>query len=165
MIYPSKKAWWAYALVPVGFLQIGVGTVLLYVALQGGAPPPVVTISAGILSMAIGALVLWSFFGACSEITPSELIVRFGPLRFCIPLAEIVEVFPTRSLIDLRPGWGLAWSLDRIHIKRRKPNSRIGIVIKISPADKVAFLRELSEAVPDLEVTGDGKLRLRDTQA
>jgi hypothetical protein len=96
----------------------------------------------------IGGMLVWMLMSAAYEITEITLAIRFGPFRWSIPIESITDVYATRR-IPLKPGWGLAWSFDRLLIKCR---DRF-LVFGISPVDKTAFLAELGRARPGLKVT------------
>jgi hypothetical protein len=92
---------------------------------------------------AVAAMLVWSWVAAWSEITPTTLVIRFGPFRWTIPLESIAEVRSVSRFI-VRPAWGLAWSLDRVYIKcRDRP-----LPYCISPGDKPGFLAELRRMRP-----------------
>ena len=61
------------------------------------------------------------------------LLVRSGPFRWRVPLADIVSISPTRNPLS-----SPALSLDRLLITRRN-----GPDCMVSPRDKEGFLREL----------------------
>jgi hypothetical protein len=149
MVYPSKKDWWLKLLiVPICVLLPVGGVFLLCVAvLEPGALP---TLVPGLVMLAVGALLCWAFAATDCEINSSNLIVRFGPLRWQIPLERIADVVPKRGL-SAELAWGLAWSMDRVLIKYRKRNGRMALLgIAVSPQDKDGFVLELVQAVPAL---------------
>jgi hypothetical protein len=153
VVYPAKRDWWiACLVVPASLLLVGIGAVIGYqVATQ--ALPPVPGLLGAAVPAGIGGLLLWMFLGTSYEIGETHLITRLGPFRFRVPLAAIEEVESTTGL-RLVIGLGLAWSLDMVHVKYRKPSGRRAFPVSISPADKSEFLRELAGAVPGLKVVG-----------
>jgi hypothetical protein len=83
------------------------------------------------------------------EITADELVVRSGLLlRWRIPIAAVVSVEPTGSLLS-----SPAWSLDRLEVRYRRGGSLSRILI--SPREKPAFLAELAARDPALRLSGD----------
>ncbi len=106
MTYRSKKDWWLVLLVlPIMFgIAIG-GIVLVVLALIQVVPLPFVP--AGLAMTTIGLAILWAFFSTSCEITLSDLVVRFGPLRWRIPLEAIVDAVPKKGM-SAELTWGLA---------------------------------------------------------
>jgi hypothetical protein len=150
MTYPSKKDWW---ITPVVLLIPGVGVLLLYLAVTQAAPLPILL--PGLILSVVGGLILWAYFSTSCEITPPNLIVRFGPLRWTIPLEGITQVERKKGMSS-DWAWGVAWSLDRVVIKYRKRNGRMALLgVAVAPEDKEGFLRELAEALLGLEGSGD----------
>ena len=145
MIYSSKRDRWISVLViPVCLGMLGVGILLLALALTRIAPPP--SAVSGLILMMAGLLALWAYFSTSCEITLTDLIVRLGPLRWRIPLKAIADVAPKKTISPDR-AWGLTWSLDRLIIKYRKRSGRVAFLgLAVSPEDKDGFLQELAEA-------------------
>jgi hypothetical protein len=156
MLYPAKKDWWlALPLALAAAVQIGGSIAIAAFALVSGnylALLPAAAVLAG------GVLIASLLLAANYEIGASDLIIRFGPVRWSIPLAALVEVVPVRGAA-FEFGWGLAWSLTALRLRYRKTNGRLSQPIRISPNDRAAFLLELTEKVPALEVKEDGSLR------
>jgi hypothetical protein len=149
MVYPSKKDWWLkLLLVPICVALPAGGIFLLCLAvLEAGALPVLVP---GLVMLAVGVFLCWAFVATECEINSSNLIIRFGPLRWRIPLERIADIIP-RQGISAELAWGLAWSTDRVLIKYRKSNGRMALLaIAISPRDKDGFVLELVQAVPGL---------------
>jgi hypothetical protein len=149
MIYPSKRDLGvALVALPVRLAMLGAGLVLLALALTRSASLAVLV--PGLLLTALGTLFLWAFFSTSCEITPADLVVRFGPLRWRVPLAAIAEVIPRGGLWPDR-AWGLAWSTDRLVIRYRRPGGRLAFLgLAVSPRDKEGFFRHLAQAVRGL---------------
>lgn len=147
MRYRSKKdiglvaPLWAGLLIPFllgisflirpGILQ-GIGWLLLFI---------------GIVT---GAVILALTYPMYYEITPATLLVRSGVLHVEIPLNDIQQVFPDRTL-----GSAPAWSLDRLRVDYRKKG--LASFVHISPEDKLKFMQDLAEHAEDLEVR-DGRV-------
>ena len=145
MTYPPKRDLWLVVLISlVGAMEFGIGGILMAEAMKSRQP---LLILPGCLLLSVGVFIVWIFFKCHYEISDSELVIRFGPLRFALPADAIVEAHST-SRIKVEFAWGLVWSIDRLVIKcqgRRLPYS-------ISPEDKAAFLAELVRARPGLKV-------------
>jgi hypothetical protein len=112
----------------------------------------------GLSLTAVGVLfglVLWGCYGTRYEVTPSELIIRFGPFRSTLPLGSLVEVFPTRNPLSAP-----APSLDRLQINYRGTDGETRFAL-ISPKDKEGFVRDLARAAPRLRSPGGESLRLK----
>jgi hypothetical protein len=166
MVYPAKKDWWIRILVPLAaamLLFAGFGIPLLLSAANAPAPPAPVFLLIGlafVLEAVLGVVLLWAFFSSSYAITETDLVIRFGPFRWRIPLDSIAEVKPKRGLSS-DFGWGLAWSLDRVLIRRRKANGRLALMaIAISPRDKATFVEELLQAAPGVVLRGGEAARV-----
>jgi len=86
------------------------------------------------------------------EITETELVARSGLMRWRVPLADVQEVRPTRSAASAP-----AWSLDRLRVGYLKGGRSRSLLV--SPSDRWAFMRDLAEAAPGLELRGDRVVR------
>lgn len=149
MTYPSKKDLWIVCLVfPVSLMLIGFGVFFLVLPLNQGAPW--VAVLPGAAITVVGAILLWALFSTSFEITPTHLIVRFGPVRWRIRVEAIAETID-RTGIGSDSAIGFAWSLDRVVIRLRKRNGKMALLgVAISPEDKERFLQELAEAIDSL---------------
>jgi hypothetical protein len=155
MIYRSKKSWLSALLVgAISLASMIPGMVLMYAGIV--TPMSQLPVSGraavaigGIVAIIFGAILLWSYLSVSYEITPEELVVRFGPIRPRYRLSSIAEAIPTR--VPLRPGLNFVTSWDIVYIYFRGPSGRaVGWPLAISPANKTEFLRELAERVPGL---------------
>ncbi len=146
MTYPSKKdKWIAFIILPIILVTCGGGVFLLCLAATQVLPFPILI--PGLILLGVSGLTLWAYFTASCEITSADLIVRFGPLWWNIPLEGITKVLPKRGFSP-DWAWGVAWSTDRVVIcyrNRKGANALLGVAI--SPADKEGFLRDLAEAI------------------
>ena len=149
MTYNSKKDWWLFGFVwglTLGMLAVGLFNLLA----PFGNPAlgwAVVRVGAGTL-----LAVLLTTYPLDYEITPTELVARSGFMRWRVRLGDIQEVRPTRSAASAP-----AWSLDRLRVEYLKGcKSR---TLLVSPSDKRAFLRDLADAAPGLELRGDRVVR------
>ena len=75
----------------------------------------------------------WIFTTTRYELSRETLVVRSGPFRWNICLAEIKSITPTHNPLS-----SPALSLDRLRIEYGQ-----GRAVMISPNNKVAFLRAL----------------------
>lgn len=150
MIYRSKKDLWLVALVWGGVLApfaIGVFNVFA----PGGNPQlGWALVRVGVVA---SAAVLIATFPLNYEITATHLVARSGVLRWRVPLDSIQEVRPSRN-----PASAPTWSLDRLRVEYLKGRSTRSLYI--SPEDKGAFMRDLTDGVPGLEMRGDGVVRV-----
>jgi hypothetical protein len=134
--YPSKIDWWlglVLAVAPIACLLGAFATIRagqgLFVSLGGVA----------FIAAIYGGLVFPMRYGLDDD----TLVVRFGLVRVGIALADITEVRPTRNPLS-----SPALSLDRLRIAYGTKS------IMISPADREAFLSDLSTRAK-LRRTGD----------
>ncbi len=96
-----------------------------------------------VFGFAIG-LVVWIYADTSYRITDTDLLVRSGPLRVSVPLAQIRRVTRTRSVLSAP-----ALSMNRLEITYAKA----GVVV-ISPKDDAGFLAALKERAPGAELPG-----------
>jgi Bacterial PH domain len=156
MVYPGKRDWWlAGILAVVASVQLVTGGTLIGMALVGAVYP--LLIPGGIV-LAVGTLLTWILFGTNYEITESSLIIRTGPIRWTVPLDAIAEVVPTGGWYA-GPEWSFSLAIRGLRVRYRKKNGRLTWPLRIAPQDRAAFLLELSERLPELEVKDDGSLR------
>lgn len=149
MTYNSKKDWWLFGLVwgvILGLLVVG----LFNLFAPFGNP----ALGRELFRAGLGAVlaVLLTTYPLNYEITGTELVARCGLMRWRVPLAGIEEVAPTRSAASAP-----AWSLDRLrvgYLKGGRPHALL-----VSPTDKQAFMRDLADATPGLELRGDRLVR------
>lgn len=77
-------------------------------------------------------LPLW-LLATSYELTREQLVVRSGPFRWRVPLAEVRAVVPSRSWLSAP-----ALSLDRLRIDHGRSGSLL-----VSPKDRDRFIAEL----------------------
>lgn len=148
MVYRSKKDLWLFWLVwaaALGPLAVG-----LFNVLGGNGEVGWMLLRVGVVT---AAAVLLTTYPLNYEITSGELVARSGLMRWRVPLASIQEVSPSRN-----PASAPAWSLDRLRVEYVKGNSTRALYV--SPEDKAAFLSDLAEATPGLELRGDHAVRV-----
>jgi hypothetical protein len=141
MVHQAKVDWWVAVLFGGGLLlQVAVGAALI-----GSGLAPYALISAGAGAML--GLFLWGSYRTNYEVTPSALVVRFGPFRTKLAVGSIVRVVPTREATSAP-----APSLDRLRIEYRAADGLPSFLL-ISPKDKEAFLRDLAQLAPQVQAT------------
>lgn len=149
MTYYSKKDWWLFGLVWVVVLGLlAVGLFNLYAPFGNPA------LGRELVRAGLGAMlaVLLTTYPLNYEITETELVARSGFMRWRVPLVNIQEVAPTLSAASAP-----AWSLDRLRVEYLKGGRARALLI--SPTDKRAFMRDLADAAPGLELRGDRVVR------
>ena len=127
-VYRSKIDTWLIAvLVPA---MVAAGAVGL-LATASGTPA---TVWSGAFIVAIGlGLPWWVLVATHYTFAERELVIRSGPFRWRVPVAEITDVSPTSNPLS-----SPALSLDRLRIEYGRKRW-----IMISPRDREDFLREL----------------------
>lgn len=147
MLYRSKKDWWLVGLVWGGaFAPLAAGLCLL---LAGGDEPGWALVRTGVI---VVATVLLTTYPLNYEITSDELIARCGVMRWRVPLSSVEEARPSRN-----PASAPTWSLDRLRVEYLKGAETRALYV--SPEDKAAFMRDLADAAPGLELRGDRVVR------
>jgi hypothetical protein len=148
MLYRSKKDWWLVLLVwSAILLPFALG---VYHLLNTNKEAGWYLLFVGVVT---GAVVLWLTYPLNYEITASTLIVRSGFMQKEILLASIEEVCPTKNPLSAP-----AWSLDRLYVSYR--DGALKSMALISPENKGAFMRELTERAVGLEVQGECVVRV-----
>ena len=148
MLYRSKKDWWLFGLVwGAALAPLAAG---LFLLLASGGEPGWVLVRTGVVVVA--AVVLTSY-PLNYEITSDELIARCGVMRWRVPLSSVEEVRPSRN-----PASAPTWSLDRLRVEYLKGAETRALYV--SPEDKAAFMRDLADAAPGLEMRGDRVVRV-----
>lgn len=71
------------------------------------------------------------------DVDDHRILIRSGPFKWSIPIAEIKALTPSRSLIS-----GPALSTDRVRIDYGKWNS-----VLVSPKDKAAFIQQIENNI------------------
>jgi hypothetical protein len=156
--YAKVDRWIAILLGAVTLGEFVAGTANLAAGLMSRNPADTGYFVISLIFLGTGAfvgLMLWGCYNIRYEVTPSDLIVRFGPFRSTLPLDTIVEVYPTRNPLSAP-----APSLDRLQIDYRKKNGWAWFTL-ISPKDKEGFVRDLAGIAPRLRSVGNDPLRLK----
>lgn len=148
MVYRSKKDLWLFGLVWGAVLApLAVG---LFNVLGGNAELGWVLLRVGVVT---AAAVLLTTYPLNYEIRSGELVARSGLMRWRVTLNAIQEVRPSRN-----PASAPAWSLDRLRVEYVKGAETH--TLYVSPADKAAFLSDLCDSTPGLELRGDRAVRV-----
>lgn len=148
MVYRSKKDLWLFGLVWGAVLApLAAG---LFNVLGGNVGLGWMLVRVGVVT---AAAVLLTTFPLNYEITAGELVARSGLMRWRVPLNAIQEVSPSRD-----PASAPAWSLDRLRVEYVKGDSARALYV--SPEDKTAFLQDIAEATPGLEIRGERAVRV-----
>jgi hypothetical protein len=126
--YSSKIDVWLAVVVALAALAAVFACVVLATAPVPGKWLTIVPI----LLLAVGLPA--SIYGATYySLSDAELLIRCGPLRWRVPVRDIVEVTPTRSPLS-----SPALSLDRLRIDYGPGKS-----VMISTLERATFLRDL----------------------
>ena len=149
MFYRSKKDWWLVGLVWGAVLAPLIFGLFNVLAPFGNPELGWALVRAGVIAL---AAVLLTTYPLNYEITETELVARCGFMRWRVPLASIEEVRPTRN-----PASAPTWSLDRLRVEYVKGG--VTRALLVSPKDKAAFMRDLADAAPGLEMRGDHVVR------
>jgi hypothetical protein len=133
----------------------GVGGVLCgIVALAWGeiAASPA-AIGGGVSLLAAGALGLWLAIATRYEISPFDLVVRFGPVKRRIPLECIEGAIPARRRVV-----GPRGEIEVLSVAYRlRGRPRMAHLV---PVERERFLRELAAKAPFLELRGESLVRV-----
>lgn len=92
-----------------------------------------VTVGVGII------LPLWLLLGTRYTLQRDQLTIRSGPFRWCIAMADISAIAPTRSTLS-----SPALSLDRLRIDYGP-----GHWVMVSPRDSERFIGDVERAIAD----------------
>ena len=131
MRFRSKIDGWFIPLtvISVAGLIVALGGVML-------SPMPwFLRVIATVVIVAIMYLLVAVFRNTYYEIVGTDLLVRSGPLKWTIPVADIQEITPSRNMLSAP-----ALSLDRLKIRFGKR-----VFILVSPEDKDGFLRAIRD--------------------
>ncbi len=137
MRFSSRIDLWLWAVLA---FTLGAGAFALWsTGLRGSAAAVTTTLVACALAP---VLLLWLASATHYELAERDLLVRSGPFRWRVPLAQIRSVVPSRSVVS-----SPALSLDRLRIDYGRAGS-----ILISPRDKLRFLSELQRRCPGIDI-------------
>ncbi len=146
LTFPSKRDFW---LVAVLWLGAGIEIVVALVLMSSEVPPLVKWLAPAVL-LAVAVLIFWVLYGTYYSFQGDTLVIRCGPFRFRVSLAEIESVTPTRNPLS-----SPACSLDRLLIQYRQARRWI----MVSPDDKIGFFQALAARCSHLVLVGDRLVR------
>ena len=145
-VFKSKRDAWIVVVIWAGALLSAAGGLA---QLSSDAPLPL-RLGLLLLLIAAAAFMLWTLYSTSYALADKQLLIRCGPFKFQVPLAEIDLVEPSRNPLS-----SPACSLDRLLIRWRGERKRV----LISPSRKMDFLRELKKRCAQLEQQGDRLVR------
>ena len=146
-VFQSKRDVWIVALIWAGALLSVFGALL-----QLTATAPFLFKAAMLIFLGSAAyFMLWVLYSIDYTLTDEKLLIRCGPFRFSVPLAEIDSVSPSHNPLSSPAG-----SLDRLLIKWNAERKRI----LISPLRKTEFLQALDSRCEQLTLVGDRLVRI-----
>lgn len=126
--YRSKvDAWFIVVVIVVVLAHAGAAGLLI-----GSSNWTGIAIFVPIATLGLG-LPVWVLLDTCYTLSPTSIDVRCGPFRHKVPINQIKEIRPTRSMLS-----SPALSLDRLEIRYGDLSSII-----ISPLHREQFLTEL----------------------
>ena len=146
-VFQSKRDAWIVALIWAGALLSVFGALTQFT----GTEPFLLRVVILIFLGSAAAFMLWVLYSIDYTLTGKNLLIRCGPFRYCVPLAEIDSVRPSHNPLSSPAG-----SLDRLQIKWNAERKRI----LISPSRKVDFLHELNSRCEQLTLVGDSLARI-----
>ena len=150
MVYRSKKDLWLFGLVWGAVLAPLVVGLFNVFAPGGNAELGWSLLRVGVITAAV---VLLTTCPLNYEITAGELVARSGVMRWRVALGSIQEVTASRN-----PASAPAWSLDRLRVEYLKGAETR--TLYVSPEDKAAFLYDLVDSTPGLELRGERAVRV-----
>lgn len=130
--FSSKIDSW---LIPVMIVAVG-GLVVALIAVLIEETPWPIRVLVGVVTVVVTMLLFAVFRNTCYVIAGDTLRIRSGPFRWTIPLADIVEITPSRNPLS-----SPALSLDRLKISLGKRK-----FVLVSPEDKAGFIRAIDQA-------------------
>jgi hypothetical protein len=127
MEFESAVDWWYFA----GFAPLaGLAVVLLPVIMPlGGVEAAIAIVSL----CAAGGLMAWFLVSTFYQVEGEALLIRCGPFRWRIPLADIKSVRESRS-VESSPA---------LSMKRLRIDYGMGDSILVSPANRAGFLKAI----------------------
>jgi hypothetical protein len=140
--FSSKRDAWLVAVIWFGAAVAVVGGVAQFTS----QAPPAIRVGVLVALVAGALLMLWILYGTSYVIRDQDLLVRNGPFRTRVLLAEVDSVRPSRDRTA-----SPANSLDRLLITWSQGRNRV----LVSPGAKQEFLRALAQRAPHLRLEGD----------
>jgi membrane protein YdbS with pleckstrin-like domain len=128
-IYYSKIDIWIIVVLAAAIVLVLFSLIRMLASNTSAASWPIAIVLAVI---GIG-LPVWLMCATRYTLEPDKLVVRSGPFKWSIPIADITSITPTSN-----PMSSPALSLDRLCIHYGK-----GRTIMISPREKAQFVRDI----------------------
>jgi hypothetical protein len=128
VVYRSAVDRWLVVVLGFGILLASTSSAIVLVA--GGAAARVIAALVALIGV---GLPIWILRSTSYTLAGTELLVRSGPFRRRLAIADIVSITPTTNPLS-----SPALSLDRLRIDERGGRSTM-----ISPANRAAFLADL----------------------
>lgn len=127
-VYVSKIDTWLLAVV------VSAMALSLYACVASFAASPAAGwwITAVTLPVGFG-LPLWLFLGTSYTVTSDELLIKGGPLKWRVPIADITGITASSNALS-----SPALSMDRLRIDYGRGKS-----VLISPREKAAFIEQV----------------------
>jgi len=141
-VFQSRRDAWIVVLIWAGALLSMFGGLAQF----AGTGPFLLRSALLIFLLTAAGFMLWVLYSLDYTLTDENLLIRCGPFRYRVPLAEIDSVTPSRNPLSSPAG-----SLDRLLITWNAERKRI----LISPSRKVDFLRDLDMRCEQLTLTGE----------
>lgn len=130
VVYKSKVDGWLFLILAGAVVIPAYGGIQVVLTVPGTSPGPLI-----LTIVLVIALPLWLLFGTSYTLQADKLLIRCGPLKWEILLAEIKAITPVRSFLS-----SPALSMDRLRIDYGR-----GMSIMISPQNKKQFLKDIEE--------------------
>jgi hypothetical protein len=102
----------------------------------------------GSVLLAVNAFLIWTLATTAYSVEDGVLMIKAGPFKWRIPVADIESVKPTWNPVS-----SPALSMDRLQITYRKEGFG-GYAIIISPKEKERFIQTLLELNPAIRREG-----------
>jgi len=147
MVFESKRDAWIIALIWAGALLSVFGALAQFTS----TAPLLLRVVMLIFLGSAAAFMLWVLHSIDYTLTEENLLIRCGPFRYRVPLAEIDSVRPSRNPLSSPAG-----SLDRVLIKWDAERKRV----LISPSRKTELLEELDRRCEQLTLAGESLERV-----
>jgi hypothetical protein len=145
LVFPSKVDAWLGAIV-VAAMIVPVGVAIM-LALDSRTSRVALPVLAG--EVLLFGFIAWVFAGTRYIVGERDLLIRSGPFRWRVELADIASIRPTSNPLS-----SPALSLDRLEIRHGH-----GKWVLISPRDKSGFLEAMTARSPGLVPEGEGLRR------
>lgn len=127
-VYQSKIDTWLLVVVASAMTMSIIACVVTF------AVAPAIGWLIAVITLPIGVgLPLWLFLGTSYTVTSHEILIKGGPLKWRVPIADIAAITASSNALS-----SPALSMDRLRIDYRPGKS-----VLISPRDKAAFIDQV----------------------